>query len=601
MLVQNENKLYKGVVTLLFLLVFAYILLRAIYTDPLHDEIATFIFYFYHGDYIGPTIQWDANNHLLNSFLGHQLYKVFGDNLFILRLPNVLAFILYFWGLVRLTQNFKTVFLKFSSLFSLACIPFILEYFAYARGYGLSLGFFVWGIIHFLNYQKEFQLKHLFYSYLFLILAVSANLTLINSTIIILGINIITPFFTKIPQTKSFLLKKWSLHLLCVLALLPFIAFGLSLKMTGALYYGNLSGLWELTGKSLSKLVLFSGHLWVKYLLIALLTAFTLLFFRKKENLSVWAKQPFVLLVCLLFGNIIAILLLARVFSINFPEDRTGMYLVILILLVFFHFLENLKLGKWLQLPLLFFPISLLTHISLDTSIFSPEQRMNHEFYLKVKEQVSEQSSITIYQTMNWNWPYAESHQKTKASVAQFDNPNSILYDVIVTRTGVLENEKIPRLYDTIATHEPSGYIAFKRKENIDKISLNNWEVEDVKTSSDFYTLATINVDDLGGKDLQIDVAGHLKTFQRKNKIQLIVHSSDNTGATGRYLYYSFEACYQGSKIDDNFLHHFIIENVEEQETEIKVYLWNRASQPLKLTGSSLQMFELKTAENELR
>jgi len=107
----------------------------------LHDEIATYYFYFYHGDFIGKTIQWDANNHLLNSIIGSVLYKMFGDNFTILRLPNLLSFILFFVGSYKLTLSLKTPFLKLTGLLALTCIPFVLDYFAYARGYGMSMGF----------------------------------------------------------------------------------------------------------------------------------------------------------------------------------------------------------------------------------------------------------------------------------------------------------------------------------------------------------------------------------------------------------------------------------------------------------------------------
>ena len=94
----NNEKVNKLAVLTLFTCLFIYLLLRILYLDPLHDEVATYMFYFYQGDYIGESIHWDANNHLLNSFIGHKLYGIFGDNLPVLRSPNLLAFVFYFWG-----------------------------------------------------------------------------------------------------------------------------------------------------------------------------------------------------------------------------------------------------------------------------------------------------------------------------------------------------------------------------------------------------------------------------------------------------------------------------------------------------------------------
>ena len=144
----TTDRLYKGASILLFSFMFVYLLLRIIFNETLHDEVASYMFYFYQGDYIGENIQWDANNHLLNSFIGHKLYGIFGDNFIAFRIPNLLAFVLYFFGTMRLTKEFKTPYLKLTSLIALNTIPFIMEYFGNARGYGISLGFLIWGFVH---------------------------------------------------------------------------------------------------------------------------------------------------------------------------------------------------------------------------------------------------------------------------------------------------------------------------------------------------------------------------------------------------------------------------------------------------------------------
>ncbi len=588
-----SNKIQKGVSTLLFLFIFGYLLLRLIFNETLHDEIATFYFYFYHGDYFGETIQWDANNHLLNSFIGAQLYKIFGDNFVVLRLPNLLAFILFFVGSYRLTKNLKTPFLNLTGLLSLTCIPFVLDYFAYARGYGLSMGFLMLSLSYFLRYHQSFIKKNLFFAYSLLLLAVSANLTLINSTFIIMGLTIIAPFFQE--NRKNFELKTWLLHLYCFVGLLPLIAFALMLKQAGALYYGSLDGLWEITGKSLSKMVFFSENIGIKVLFLVIFMAFNVLFFQKmkKKPKNEWLQQPFILWTSLLYGNVLGILVLALVLKVNYPEDRTGMYLIFYTLLAFIYFLDSIPFGKWLQLSLLFFPLSFVTHLNLETSIYSPEQRMNAEFYRKVKAEIQPSHSVMMYQTMFWNWVFNESHQERKASVGQTNHPNTILTDIILTREEVLDNPMIPKLYDTIAYHKVSGYIAFKRKEPIKRNVIDS--VVDITHvgNGEYYNVARFKTVDLENQNIQIDVSGHLKTFVPKDKILLIVETKNKANETVRHFYYSFDACFQGKKIDDDFLHHFILENMTENEQVILVYFWNRSFVEMELTEVKTELIEL--------
>ena len=599
----KNDKIYRTVQLLLFSFLFVYILLRILFNDTLHDEIATYMFYFYQGDYIGENIVWDANNHLLNSFIGHQLYRVFGDNIAILRLPNLVAFVLYFFATSRLTKEFTTPFLKISGLVALNSIPFIVEYFGNARGYGLSLGFFTWALVHILAHLKTYSLKSIFYAYLFLGLAVSANITLILTSLIIVVILLLYPWINKTARPPKTQGKALFLHGLFMVGLTPFVLFGFALKETGALYYGRLDGIWEVTGKSLSRYVLFFDEDWLRFVYLAVfaLIIVGLVFLLRKIKFKEWLQQASVFYALLFFGSVIGSILLAEILNVNYQEDRTGVYLIILFLLLVFHLIERFRFLSWLQVAFLFFPISFATHLSLSTSVFSPDDRLNSEFYEAVKQEIDPEHSVMIYHIINWNWPYHESHSDAKASVALFDNPNTTLADIIVTKTTVLTNPDISRLYDTIAVHEPSTYIAFKRKQPMLKIPLESTEPISVNGNLMYVDFATISVEELAGKDLQISISGHLKTIAPKNRIQLIVQSSNKDGSSGRYLYYSFETTYQSQLIDDDFLHHFIIEDVDPQEKEIKVYLWNRGLHLLDLSNVSCTVSELKSPENESR
>jgi hypothetical protein len=93
----KKINLLKGMTYVLFLFVFTYLVIRAFFNAPILDEIATYFLYIYQGDYWGETIFWDANNHLLNSFIGHHLYPLFKDHINWYRIPHLISFILYFF------------------------------------------------------------------------------------------------------------------------------------------------------------------------------------------------------------------------------------------------------------------------------------------------------------------------------------------------------------------------------------------------------------------------------------------------------------------------------------------------------------------------
>ena len=125
---------------LLFTILWVYLIIRAAIVPPVSDEVVTKWSYMiswnpwpYHG-YI------DANNHFLNSLLGGLFIRLFNsDNLLIVRLPNLLAFPLYFWSAfsfrIYITRKINFYLLLILLTFS----TFIIEFFGIARGYGISM------------------------------------------------------------------------------------------------------------------------------------------------------------------------------------------------------------------------------------------------------------------------------------------------------------------------------------------------------------------------------------------------------------------------------------------------------------------------------
>ena len=597
-----SDKVYKIVSRVLFIFILGYLLLRIFNVETLHDEVATYIFYFYHGDYIGETIQWDANNHLLNSAIGHMMYQVVGDNIPILRLPNVLAYIAFFFGTVQLTRNYHTNWLKLLSLITLNSIPFIIEYFGNMRGYGLSLGFFIWALVYIVKYCKSFSYKHLSISYLFIVLAVSANLNFINTSLLILGIAFIARLLQKEKRSIKARVSELSIHGLFVLALLPFIYFGLKLKVLDALYYGSLDGLWDVTGMTLSKYTLFISGSWLIPIYLVIFISFLYYAFKILRTYPVnsWPQSTFLIYSIIFFGNIVGILILALVFKVNYPEDRTAMYLILVFLLLIFEVFNDYNWGKKAQWLLIFFPLSFISQLSLDTSVFSPDDRINNEFFANLKKQIKPDHSIMIYRILNWNWLYHESHFEQKSSVATFYDHETKLTDWVITKMTVPMHPDITKLYDTVAIHPASTYIAFKRKNSTIKTHINSFNAESITTNQEFNDLAEFEIPD-SVEHIQLTTKMHLSTDKIINKLMLVVSISNSSKSVTRFLYYDISTCYQGQKINDDLHHNFVISKLERKENKIKVYIWNRSNVKYSISNIQSELLELKTPENESR
>src|SRR5205085_1395777 len=101
-----------------------------------HDEALT-----YAGFTSEPFWAGDANNHLLNTWLMRACAVAFGTSELSLRLPNVLAFLLYLTCAMLLLERIDSTLTRVAGFVLLAMNPFVLDFFALARGYGLAMAF----------------------------------------------------------------------------------------------------------------------------------------------------------------------------------------------------------------------------------------------------------------------------------------------------------------------------------------------------------------------------------------------------------------------------------------------------------------------------
>lgn len=588
---------YKGIAVTLFLFLFGYLCLRAVYVEPLHDELATFYFYIYHGDYHGQFEVFDANNHLLNSFLGHYIYKLTGDNWFFLRLPNLLAFGLYSIGLYQIINRLSSKWNKILIFTGILSMPFVLEYFANCRGYGLSMGFFLMALSMLIAFLENGKQNRLWFAYVLMILAVASNLTFVTMSVIVIGYIFI----------YSFLKRNYKILIPTVvfaLTLLPFVQFGLTLKEKGALYYGSLDGIWDVTGESLAEYTLFIKGYGAMILVIALILFILIYTLRRllREKVNQLINDTIVVIAGLLTGALLMILLLALIMHVNYPSDRTAMYLEPLLLLAFGGIVDQLKWNA-LNLFYLFFPLALILNLSLSTSVFSPDDRMSQQFYNDVKKQLDETDNLMVYNTMSWNWPYKESKSMVKSSNPIQYQENKAFTDVLLTKTTLMKHPELYAEYDTIALDEESTYIGLKRKQPAIKIPFDSLQFEEIFGDWEYITVMERNEFSNWPKNIpvQITVSGVMETFEQYHYGTMVLQLFDKQGNQIGYEYYPFDAYYHGRRINDKFRLNYLIEKLPENIGEIKLYLWNKGLNALLLKQVKCYLYEVNYPEHGIR
>lgn len=411
----------------LFLCLMSYAVLRAWFVEPLFDELATLYWYIQTGYLPGRGATMDANNHILNSLVSHQFFQLFGDRFMAYRLFALSTFPIYFFACRKFLLKSATSF-SFILFLALVSIHWIFDYFSFSRGYGPSLAFLMLSFCFIQKWLETFNTTYFIAITFSFIAALLCNLSLLIPLFILTCYCILCSFVYIKQMNRKQLLGFWICTLAFLTFLVPVYIYINKLKKAGALWWGSTESLWEVTGKSLTENVFFStNELW-KYFILILFCAFFILFLRSWKNAGLkdfickdkcWIPG--------LFGvTLISLVLMARLMNVNYPMDRVGMYLIPLFILVFGLLFQDLRSLRWSLLLLLWFPLSFVYKLNLNTSVFSPEDRIHRAFFEKIQKTVPGDASISADYVSQASYAYLSRQQKIPHIVTDFIPTDSL-------------------------------------------------------------------------------------------------------------------------------------------------------------------------------
>lgn len=591
-----SEKQFRLISILLFLFLFIYLILRAIYVDYLHDEAATFLHYIETGYFFGPKSYTDANNHILNSIICHGIFKFFGENRFLFRLPNLICFPVYFWAIWQLFATHKSTFVRILLLVGTTCIPFIIEYFANSRGYGISIAFFLASLVFLRRGANTLTLKNHFFIIICLWIASYANLTYLVSSVLASAFILIQQFRQKESIPKRQQVLHFVLHLLFALSLVPAGIYARVLKNGGALYYGRLDGLWDVTGTTLSSYTLFTDHIILKwiFLILGIGLIFILIKHWAKEKFSSFFGDESTLFAWFLFGHLFVILVLAVFMEVNYPEDRVGMYLIPLFLLMLASEIKKTSRFQFLFLGLLFFPITFIPRINLVTSVFSPDDRMTQEFYSKVdKELKSDRTSVSIYHLMQLTWSL-QNRNGSHIQIPMISNVPNNSSDLFLSRENLkIEADKLTA-FDTLFLDESNGFIAYKRKAPWKKTLLMDTLFSAKKSTNEFIGVQRFFIaDSLKNKALQIHIKGKILVENPNDEVSLTYAIFNKDGELEQMDNWVTRWS-NGLKQEQEILVNYPIDHWSEKHHEVRIYFFNRWKTGVAVENLKFELLQLE-------
>jgi hypothetical protein len=188
-----------------------------------------------------------ANHHLVNSVAVKLLSGFLGTSEFVLRLPSLLAHILYLVCSALLVARLRSKWLAVAGFACLTLNPYLLDFFSLSRGYSLALGFFqlaLCGLLRLLEPGRR-PLTSLILAVGGAVLATWSNFAFLNAAVWLLAAAAL--FFIRREGTSGARVRLWGLALFTAgLFLLGFATLLLlRLKADGALYFGGQVSLYE--------------------------------------------------------------------------------------------------------------------------------------------------------------------------------------------------------------------------------------------------------------------------------------------------------------------------------------------------------------------
>ena len=198
---KHRFELFCIIISILLLAITVY---RAATTGITYDEGYTYMFYVFRNPFRVFQLMLNkttlANAHILNSFMISCFNTLFNAsyNEFIIRIPNILFYIVYLVFSYMITKDTKY---KYASFSLLALNYEANEFFGLGRGYGMATALVLVGLYFFKRYVTDtYKSNMLTLSYLFLMLACYAN----TASLLVFGTIIIVSFIIMIKNKNIF-------------------------------------------------------------------------------------------------------------------------------------------------------------------------------------------------------------------------------------------------------------------------------------------------------------------------------------------------------------------------------------------------------------
>lgn len=274
----------------------------------------------------------DPNNHLVNTLLVRFTAGILPVKDFTLRIPNVLGYIVYLVFTWKIARRSLPGWWSLPGFLFLNSIPYLLDFFSMARGYGLSYSLLAASLYYLKLWLEERRKKFLVLVLIASFLAVLCSFVLVNFYLALCGVLVLNEL---VLSGKSFFRRSIGTIALIALFSIPLLSYvvfiSLKMKEAGQLYAGTDAGFWSGTVRSLITRLLYreekvAGLDYLVGILLIVCPIVLGLFYasRKPFRISFLFALSVILVLCAL-----SLILQFHLMDVLYILDRTALFLVI--------------------------------------------------------------------------------------------------------------------------------------------------------------------------------------------------------------------------------------------------------------------------------
>jgi hypothetical protein len=222
MRVRVKAGLFTVIALVIGALLLGFVTYKAVVASFTHDESFTTLHFFpqpeldilfYHHRFTSVI----TNNHIFNTLMMKLSESIFGLSEWALRLPNILALVLYLVFAYRWSALMDSRPMRIAAFLLLLANPYLIDFFGLARGYGLATGFMLAALYYIFAFLRDRRWPQLALFHLLAILSVMSNFALLNFYVAALFCLYVLPVLQG--EFTDFKRKSWKIHLLNLLSL----------------------------------------------------------------------------------------------------------------------------------------------------------------------------------------------------------------------------------------------------------------------------------------------------------------------------------------------------------------------------------------------